>query len=667
MGMNGNRYYGEINKESQIRSNSFHSRLGVRKYKVDSKQTETQEATPVSSSAANPASSELVTTSTNAAISTTTSTVATSSVVAGGTAAAVATAAVVIVASVFVPTVSDFEYESTASTLSYSFALSYQSGTSGVVKLENRFEKYEEFFELTSYFEEEETEKAEKGFIDFKEGMFTGLTASTTYRLSVSIYDGDTKYDVFDEKVKTTDVPASDFVITAALTLNEETDCLDGTISVEDPGNYFQEGSLKVRIVGNYAEYPVETEMSGNEYEESYEDETERPIRDYTITDLNATQSFYVGGMDGGEYGLSLTVYATSTYDGEPKTKQYLEQKYAYTREAPVYTINFYNEDGTDLLSVQLVTYGEEIVYEGETNLEEVAERRTTNTTISTFLGWATEIGGEVYDWTYYAWEDMDFYAVFSEETRYYSVVFMNEDGTEVLAIQNAEYGERAQWPYSDEPAKDSTDTVQYFFAGWADEVGGMPSEALPPVFEETTYYAVFEEGDRYYTVNFYDGDYLITSTEVTYGTPVCFDELEDGSGYDFYKEADAGGCYSFDCFLDSENNTINPYDEFYVTGDMDIYAHYVVTAESVHTIFYNYDGTTVLQDNYQMAYFGIEYGGGEPTRDDTAASGAPYFFACWRCEETGEMLTTEELQSFDASSYGNGTLTFIAVFEESV
>ena len=691
MGINNNRYYGEMNKESQIRSNSFHSHIDARKYAADNKEVENHQDLSTTTPTPVAETTEVAASATGGVA---TSSVATGTVVAGGTAAAVATAAVVVVATVFVPTLSDFEYESTANTLSYSFALSYQSGTSGVVKLENRFEKYEEFFELESYFFEEDMRDEpidkEEGYIEFEEGMFTGLTPSTAYRLTVTVLDGETSYNVFSQKVWTTDVMPTDFVITADFALNEETQCLDGKISIEDPYGYYEAGSLEAKIVGDFASYPETVESSGNPYTEPHSDDMpidedpdgegfidreedyEKLTRIYEVTDLSATQSFYVGGMDGGDNGLTLTISARSTFGGEPSSKTYFEKNYSFVPPIPTYTINFYNEDGTELLYTQIAEYGEEVVYKGETDLDAVAESRTVDETVCTFLGWAMYVGGEPYDTLYYAYNDQDYYAVFSEETKTYTITFYNEDGTVILAQQTGVLGDRIMYPFSDEPHKEPTQESEFFFAGWAEEIGSdeMPMEVLGFIEGDDEYYAYFEEGPRYYTVTYYDYDgSVIGSVDAPYGESVNFYSCEDTGGFDFYREADADGCYSFNGFYDSDGNPLNEETEILVTGDISLYASYVVTALSAHVIFLDENGD-VLQDDYQMAYYGVTFNDYEPPTkyDPNAEPEEQYrYFMGWYCEETGETLMTGDLEEYNLEPYANSTITFVATYSASV
>ena len=98
MGEYNNRYYGGMNKESQIRSNSFHTHTNAHHISVDTKKLEEQETLSSASSTAAQTASTAATTTTTAAASSSAA-VGSSAAVAGGTAAAVATATAVVVAS----------------------------------------------------------------------------------------------------------------------------------------------------------------------------------------------------------------------------------------------------------------------------------------------------------------------------------------------------------------------------------------------------------------------------------------------------------------------------------------------------------------------------------------------------------------------------------------
>ena len=263
-----------------------------------------------------------------------------------------------------------------------------------------------------------------------------------------------------------------------------------------------------------------------------------------------------------------------------------------------------------------------------------------------------------------YAFEDRDYYAVFGEKI--YTVTFLNEDGTEVLATQYAYSGDEVYYPY-DDPQKEPTETIQYIFVGWDTVPNGTHGlREFPSVTEDAWYYACFIEEERLYTVTFYDGQSAMYYSSTTYGETWSIDGSDVGSE-DFWKEPDANGCYEFDHFEDANGNTIEGAQEFTIYEDMDIYMIFTIYAESVHVIFKNYDGT-VLQDDYQEAsegYEGIYYHENTPEAPEPEEEGGIMEFYGWHCEETGTDIYFEEMDSFPAGDYAGGTLTFTAIFNE--
>ena len=69
-------------------------------------------------------------------------------------------------------------------------------------------------------------------------------------------------------------------------------------------------------------------------------------------------------------------------------------------------------------------------------------------------------------------------------------------------------------------PTKEQTASTVYTFSGWSLTNGGAASSsALQNVTEDRTVYVAFTEAARKYTINFYDGETLLKSEQVAYGT----------------------------------------------------------------------------------------------------------------------------------------------------
>lgn len=84
-------------------------------------------------------------------------------------------------------------------------------------------------------------------------------------------------------------------------------------------------------------------------------------------------------------------------------------------------------------------------------------------------------------------------------------------------------------------PTKESTVQYNYSYRGWSLTNGGSADDsALSAVTEDRTVYAAFAENIRYYTVRFYDGETLMKTESVAYGSQATPPSTEKGDGYMF-------------------------------------------------------------------------------------------------------------------------------------
>lgn len=145
-----------------------------------------------------------------------------------------------------------------------------------------------------------------------------------------------------------------------------------------------------------------------------------------------------------------------------------------------------------------------------------------------------------------------------SADVRY--VTFMSEDGSETYGVKPVAVGDDCANPIArglfSTPTKASSAQYNYTFAGWATAPnGGLDSNALKAVTEDRSLFANFASVLRTYTIRFWDGDTVLKSITLTYGsTPSITDPEKSG--------------YSFDCW----NPAISA-----VTGDADYYAQWTM------------------------------------------------------------------------------------------
>ena len=163
-----------------------------------------------------------------------------------------------------------------------------------------------------------------------------------------------------------------------------------------------------------------------------------------------------------------------------------------YTQTLRKYTIRFLNYDGSVLQSSEW-EYGTTPVYSGST-----PQRAEDETYTYEFKGWDKEIVAvsEATDYT------AQFNAVV--KTTYYTVTFLDWDGTELLKEQ-VEEGHDAQGP-AENPTRDG-----YTFIGW--------SKPLTNITSDLTVVAQYEIEKVYHTVTFLDWD----------GTELFKETVEDG------------------------------------------------------------------------------------------------------------------------------------------
>ena len=174
-----------------------------------------------------------------------------------------------------------------------------------------------------------------------------------------------------------------------------------------------------------------------------------------------------------------------------------------YTKVAKSYTITFVNEDGTELKSSNW-QYGKTPVYDGATPTKAADEHYTY-----TFSGWTPEIVPVTASATYTA--------TFTAEAVKFTVIFKNEDGTE-LQNTEVEYGTMPEYKGAI-PTKAETAQYSYEFSGWTPE--------LAVVTRDTTYTAQFKQTVRTYTITWSMHDAELKE-QVAYGVVPTAPQVEN-------------------------------------------------------------------------------------------------------------------------------------------
>ena len=172
------------------------------------------------------------------------------------------------------------------------------------------------------------------------------------------------------------------------------------------------------------------------------------------------------------------------------------------------FSIRFFDSD-TTLLDSQYVQYGKTPSYSG------MPIKASTAQFSYAFEGWHVEPSS--------ATEDFDYYAVYSETLRSYTVRFLDFDGSE---LQSSTYFYGAMPGISKTPTRESTVAYDYAFSGW--------TPAIDTVKGPATYTALYDSSKVLYTVTFMDGSSVFATVRVPYGETAKAPGTPSREGYKF-------------------------------------------------------------------------------------------------------------------------------------
>ena len=213
---------------------------------------------------------------------------------------------------------------------------------------------------------------------------------------------------------------------------------------------------------------------------------------------------------EGGEKVSDFTVTGAVTYYAH------------YTSVTRKYDVKFMDGE-TQIGATQNVEYGTDATKPADPQKAETAEKTYT------FDGWytAAEGGEKVTDFTVTG--TAVYYAHYTSVTRKNEVKFMDGE-TQIGATQNAEYGTVATKPA--DPQKAETAEKTYTFDGWytAAEDGEKVTDFT--VTGAVTYYAHYTYTIRSYTIRFLNGETVLKSVTLDYGTKLSVPEDISVEGY---------------------------------------------------------------------------------------------------------------------------------------
>ena len=250
----------------------------------------------------------------------------------------------------------------------------------------------------------------------------------------------------------------------------------------------------------------------------------------YTITwknyngDVLATESYEYGATPvyKGETPIKpSTIQYTYTFSGWDHEIETVTKNDTYiatfTDSIATYTVTWTNYDGT-ILATETYQYGDLPSYKGDTPTKEIDGSSTYN-----FVGWSPNISRVVSDATYVA--------TFESVLMTYTVTWLNYDGS-VLDTETYQVGETPYYK-GNAPKKPSDDSNSYVFSGWSPEI--------ETVTGDKSYTALFDATVRKYTVSFvnYNG-VVLEEHDYEYG------EMPSYSGNTPVRRSDAQYTYTF-------------------------------------------------------------------------------------------------------------------------
>ena len=329
----------------------------------------------------------------------------------------------------------------------------------------------------------------------------------------------------------------------------------------------------------------------------TYTAEFNSVLREYTVTWKNGDtvlQSTKVAyGTKPAYTGATPTKAATAqytyTFKGWTPEIVAVTGDTTYTAEFNA-TTNIYKvtwKNGNSVLKINEVRYGEMPTYSGD-----IPQKTATAQYTYVFKGWSPEVSAVTGDTTYNA--------VFDAILNEYTIIWKCDD--KVLQTDKIAYGETPKFNGTT-PQKEATDQYTYVFKGWSPDISEVTGD--------TTYNALFDTITNKYTVTWKNGDTVLQSGKVAYGTKPTY------TGATPTKAATAQYTYVFKGWSPAVSN---------VTGDATYTAVFDAVVNEYTVTWMNDD--TVLQSG-KVAY-GTKpaYTGATPTKAATAQY--TYVFKGW-------------------------------------
>ena len=315
-----------------------------------------------------------------------------------------------------------------------------------------------------------------------------------------------------------------------------------------------------------------------------------------------------------------------------------------YSTETNLYTVTWNDYDGTTLETDVDVPYGTMPSFDGAEPTRAADAQYTYS-----FAGWTPAVTAVTGNVTYTA--------TYSTRVNRYTVTFVDEDGTVLMAAAEYDYGTPAASIVKPaDPVKAADAQYTYSFAGW--------NPVLADVTGNVTYTATYTATVNTYTVTWLPeggGEALEIDYGVPYGTKPVFEGTvpEKAStaefDYNFCGWSDGTTIYAPDALPE-------------ITGDVSFTAVYTGVKRLYTVTWLNGDGTT-LKEIKDIPYGDDlpSYSGDTPTKQATVEF--EYVFKEWTTEDTANIgtrtYTEDEVTVTVETVLGN--ITYTPVFDSQV
>ena len=310
---------------------------------------------------------------------------------------------------------------------------------------------------------------------------------------------------------------------------------------------------------GKSFEFVIDTSKHGENVDEDSGDVTPgEEITTYTISFFNETgdnkygtrttvENGSVEFSNPGKAGYVFKYWATDPNGSNRASLSNITSSYSVYAyfEPAVYSVNFYNEDGSVKYGTHEVEYGGTAAY---TNPSETGK---------VFKYWATDTSGVQKADLTNVQSSFNVYACFEKNT--YTITYKSKTGGTTYYTETVEHGSNAT--YATKPTQ-----TGYTFAHWATSANGSTKATLTNVSSNMTVYA-------YFTINTYSVKYYNME-----GTSVYYTETVKYGGNAVYTGEPTRSGYTF-MFWSTISGEASPAYLTNITSNVNVYAYFKVNS----------------------------------------------------------------------------------------